>query len=295
MTTTENVLPTLSLPKDELKRGLGTIIEYGFIDPKLLQVAETNNRTIPISEAERDEMDKSVIENGVTEAVILNMEDKIVSGQLRWQSALRTNQAEIPFVKMQFKDKYSERIFSMLQDDQHHRLEQVDLITFVKKCVAMHGKSIAQIAKSLGKDACALRSLVNSETIPSVIADDPKLVDKYNDLTYKRRNAVKSVLDKPSYKEDYVKAQDFINFALDAPLRELEQARKDACLGSPIDAKARKNRLKERTILIEVKIPQNVDKDFRNALKKNNKDYVVIIEKLITGYSRGIFDISLVE
>ena len=99
-------------------------------------------------------------------------------------------------------------------------------------------------------------------------------------FTGKKRNAVRSVLDKPAYANDIVKSLDFISFATDAPLRELEQARKDAALGTPINSKARKARLKEKTMLIEVKIPKSTDVSFRRALKEKNDDYVIVIEKI---------------
>jgi ParB/RepB/Spo0J family partition protein len=278
------VISNLSPSKIE---NLGRLIEYGEISPKLLHVADTNNRTVEIPENERAEMDNSVLTEGIIDPIVINVDNGIVQGQLRWKSALRLDLKTVPFIRMEFKDKYSERIASMAQDELHHKLESLDKYLFVTKCLAEDGKTYQSIADSLGKHVETIRAWANFQNVPKVIKDNKKAVDKFMDLTGKKRQAVRSVLDRPAYVNDISKSLAFIEFAGDAPIRDLEQAKKDAGLGSPIDADARKQRLQERTILIEIKIPKHLDKSFREKLKKNNEDYVIVLEQLITAYVRS--------
>lgn len=294
MTTESKVPPTLSL-KPDITKGLGNIVETGMIDPRQLQVAETNCRTTDIPENERNAMDASLAHNGVAVSVVLNMEGRIVDGQLRWKAALRDNLTSIPYVKINFKDTFSERVYSMLQDEHHHKLEAIDKYIFIKKCAEIEKKSLQEIADALGNNIDAVRSWTHYQEVPDVVAKDENLKNKYLDLTGKRRIAVRSILEKPAYANDIEKSLEFIDFATEAPLRELHQARKDASSGSPIDAKARKKKLKERTTLIEIKIPKDLDRTFRACLKKDKKDYVIILEKLIRGYTRGLYDVDLIE
>jgi hypothetical protein len=284
-----------TIPFYEALNKLGEIVETGYISPRLLKLAKTNNRTVKIPDSDRDEMVTSVRESGVVEPIIINLNNEVVSGQLRWNAALIANLESIPFTRIKFIDAFSERICSMMQDELHHKLDSYDKYMFVKKCIEEDKKTISQISKLLGKNTETIRAWSRFQSVPEVISNNEDASDTFLSLVNKKKVAVRSILDKPQYKNDVEKSLKLIEFASDAPLRELEQAKKDANSGSPIDTEARKKRLKERTTLIEVKIPKYLDKTFRNKLKEVNADYVVVIEKLIAGYVRGEFIIENIE
>jgi ParB family chromosome partitioning protein len=265
---------------------LGEIIEIGTISPQVIRVAETNNRTDPISERDKMELNKSISEVGVVEPVILNENNEIVGGQLRWTSALVNNLKSIPYVKMKFHDKFSERIASILQDYHHHPLSDKDKGLFVRKCIEEDKRTLEDIATSLGIEIQTVRSWLRFDQVPKVIEENAKLKQSYFKLPFKKRIATESILSRAPYKDDQEKAIELIEFASEAPLRELEQARKDVVKRTPVNAEQRKLRLKQNCVLIEVKIPRYLDNVFREKLRKENKDYTEVLVSLIEQYVR---------
>jgi hypothetical protein len=271
--------------QNEMKK-LGEIVEIGTISPQVIKVAETNNRKDPISERDKMELNKSISEVGVVEPVILNENNEIVGGQLRWTSALVNNLKSIPYVKMKFHDKFSERIASILQDYHHHPLSDKDKGLFVRKCIEEDKRTLEDIADSLGIEVQTVRSWLRFDQVPKVIEENDKLKQSYLKLPFKKRIATESILSRAPYKDDQEKAVELIEFASEAPLRELEQARKDVVKRTPVNAEQRKLRLKQNCVLIEVKIPRYLDNVFREKLRKENKDYTEVLVQLIEEYVR---------
>lgn len=265
---------------------LGEIVEIGTINPQVIRVASTNNRTDPISERDKLELNNSIAEVGVVEPIILNENNEIVGGQLRWTSALVNNLASVPYIKIKFHDKFSERIASILQDYHHHPLSDKDKGLFVRRCVEEDKKTLQNIADSLGIEIQTVRSWLRWDQVPEIIEKNEKLKQTYFKLPFKKRIATESILSRSPYKDDQEKAIEIIEFASEAPLRELEQARKDVVKRTPVDAEKRKLRLKQNCILIEVKIPKYLDNVFREKLRKENKDYTEVLVQLIEEYVR---------
>jgi hypothetical protein len=266
---------------------LGVILDTGIISPTKLKVAETNNRTIPIPDRAREEIYASIRKNGVEEAVYLNENYEIVSGQIRWLGALTANLADIPYIRMKFKDAFSERVFSMTQDCQHNTLMELDKFYFVQKCVEVDKKTLLEISVATGKHIETIRAWSRTQVSPAVLSSDEQAKQSRLNLPLKKRKAIDSMLSKPQFKNNIPRALDAIAFAGEASTRDIEQARKDTNSGLSIDFNARMERMKERQSLLEIKIPKSLDIAFRDKLKKTGEDYVIVIEELIRQYVRS--------
>lgn len=280
MTTTTEFAANVDVNK------LGTIIETGEIDPRILKVADTNNRTMPISDKEKFELRTSIGNIGVLEPVLLDEDNGIVSGQLRWAGAIAADRAKVPFIRMKFKDKFSARIASIVQDYLNHPLTDKDRYLFVKKAIDEDRKTLKEIADSLGIEEQTIRAWAKYEDVPAIISNDKALKQSFLDLPIKKKIATESILNRDPYKNDTGKAIEFIEFARNAPLRELEQVRKDVIKRTPVNAAARKQRLSENTTMLELRIPKYLDTSFRNTLRELNMDYVEVIIKLIENFVR---------
>lgn len=266
---------------------LGEIVETGDISPRLLTVAPTNVRKSKISEVEKEELNESVGNVGIAEPIIINLDNEIVSGQLRWESALANNLDTIPYIRMKFKDAFSERACSVLGDAQHHSYDQYDLYTFVKTSREVDNKSYETIAKATGMHLETIRRWGNCLNVPNAIADNKDAVDKYLDMSQKKRMAINSILKKPQYQDDPIKALEIIEYANEAPVRDIQNTRKDINAGTPVNAKVRLQRLGEITTTIEIKIPKSLDKSFRDKLKITGEDPTVVIHDMIQQYVRS--------
>lgn len=232
-------------------------------------------------------MNKSVSEVGIVEPILLNESNEIVGGQLRWSSALVEGLPSVSFIKMKFKDKFSERIASILQDYHHHPLSDRDKGLFVKRCIEEDNKTVEDVANSLGIDPQTVRNWLKWNKSPEAVENNKKLKQMYFDLPSKKRIAVRSILDRAPFKENDEKAIEVIEFAGSQSLRELEQARKDVIRKTPVDFAKRRERLKHETVLIEIKIPKYLDSAFRKKLKLENKDYTEVLIQKIEEYVRS--------
>ena len=147
-------------------------------------------------------------------------------------------------------------------------------------------RSSASAFHSLGIKIQTIRSWLRWDQVPEIIEKNEKLKQTYFKLPFKKRIATESILNRSPYKDDQEKAIEIIEFASEAPLRELEQARKDVVKRTPVNTEQRKLRLKQNCILIEVKIPKYLDNVFREKLRKENKDYTEVLVNLIEEYVR---------
>jgi hypothetical protein len=265
---------------------LGEVVEFGYISPLELKVAPTNNRITAISDNDRLEMAASIGEIGVVEPVILNEKNEIVQGQLRWSGALTKGIQKIPFIRMRFSNQFAERIASIIQDYLHHGLTDKDRYAFVKKCVDEDGKTYEDIAISLGINVETVRSWAKYQDVPKIIAKEEKAKQTLFNMPIKKKLLTDAVLKREPYCNDVEKAIDFIEFAANSPLREIEQAKKDVVAKTPVDIVARRQRLQENTTLLEIRIPKYLDTAFRNKLRKLNADYTEVLVSLIEKYVR---------
>jgi len=270
----------------DLLSNLAKTVEIGFIDPAKLKVADTNNRRDEISESEKLEMRDSVSEIGIVDPILINMNNEIVAGQLRWASALAAGLKSVPFIRKDFKDKFSERIASIVQDYLHHPLSDEDKGNFVKKCLQVDGKTIPDIAKKIGVSELTIRNWLKFEDVPDNIKDDPQTVQTFLDLAIQKKNAATAILSRAPYKNDVQRSLKVVELISKAPMRDVSQMRKDVVRSTTIDEVARMNRLVESSVVMEIRIPKTLDFAFRQKIKAQKLDFVETVIKLIQDFVR---------
>jgi ParB family chromosome partitioning protein len=266
---------------------LATLVETGDIDPSLLKVAPTNNRKTPISDTEKEEMKRSILTSGVIEPIIINEDNLVVSGQLRWAGALSAGLKKIPFIRMKFNDRFSERVVSLVQDYFHHDLTASDRGWFAKRAVEEDHKTTKFIAETLGLEEETVKNWLRALDIPKVLDKMPKSKQQFLSSSHKKRLATKAILESPEFREDPNKAVKLVEFSSKAPLREIESIRKDVTKHTPIDIESRTKRLEGFNTLIEVKVPRYLEYEFRKQLLKRHEDFVNVLIFLMEKYVRG--------
>jgi len=257
-------------------------------DPKDLKVAPTNVRMDPITDEEKEIMKLSVMTEGIKEPIIINKDNEIVSGSLRWSAALANGLERIPCILTEFRDKYEERITCFLQDDLHHPISQRAKYEFVKKCVNEDHMSFADIARSVGKVEYTIRNWSKFEDFPEVIASSSKYKQKLLQASSKPRKALQAALSKGVFKNDFNKATQLIDLeAQGAPLAVIEGIAKDAQSGLNIDMDYRKYLNNIETSTLEIKIPKKLDILYRKKLKELDLDFTKTTTDLIQKFVNG--------
>jgi hypothetical protein len=273
--------PTISFDTDiELKK-LGVIVKTGWISPELLSLAETNCRSIDITDSEKAEMDISISNCGVVDPVVINENNEVVKGQLRWSSALRTQQERIPYIMIKFADKLAEMLISFM-DALSHPLNELDKCIFVHKWKNL-GKDYEEIAAAVGKDVATVRGWANSTVVPDVIKGDTELMKKFNEMPLNKKMATKTILNQPQYKGEGNEeaALEVANLCMELPIRDLEETRKAAMTQTTINVKSRQKRLKNAHGIIRVKVAKDLYDKFKEKAKKLNKDPDDVVIELI--------------
>lgn len=266
---------------------LGVIIDLGRIDPRLLTVAPTNNRTIPIAETDKLEMNSSIREIGVVEPIIINTKNQIIQGQLRWASAISNNLDSVPYIKMEFPDTFSERVTSIIQDYLHHPLEEMDKFYFTKHCVEDDGKTFKDIAQALGVTEQVVRGWSRWDETPKVVEHIPEAKKRILGLPNKKKLIVNAVLNKPEYENDVNKSMNLIGAAEKLSLRGLEQIKKDVNKHTVVDENSRVKRQQENCTLMQIKIPKHIDIAFTKKLRILGWDFEATIIKLMEDFIRA--------
>jgi hypothetical protein len=256
-------------------------------DPKDLKVAPTNVRMDPITDEEKEIMKLSVMTEGIKEPIIINKDNEIVSGALRWSAAIANDLQSIPCILTEFKDKYEERITCFLQDDLHHPISQRAKYHFVKKCVKEDNMTFDQIAHSIGKTEYTIRNWSKFEDYPEIIASSPKHKQLLLEAPAKKKKALQVALSKGVFKNDFKKATQLIDLGQDAPLSVLEGISKDSQSGLNVDVDYRKYLINVETSTLEIKIPRKLDILYRKKLKELNLDFTKATTDLIQKFVNG--------
>jgi hypothetical protein len=278
------------------------VIETGYIDPKILKLSPNNNRTFPITEKEKAEMKSSIDNIGVVEPIIINKNNEIVSGGLRWAGALASGVDKIPFIRMDFPSDYEERIVSLLQDYFKHMITARDRKRFVEnqlktlfsgtkeefkksKWWSPHGdKRITRIANDLGVNEQTIRRWLEWEEIPCELETKPKLIETFLEQNAKKQSVLRSILKTPQFKNDEKKQEELMEFSEEATLGEVQDVRKDAGDGVPVKISERLERTMQRAVLLEFKIPATLDHEFSKILTQLNLDRTTVLVELIENY-----------
>ena len=261
------------------------VIEHGYIDPKQLKVAPTNVRVKIPPREQLETIINSVREIGVVEPVMINTRNEVVSGQLRVLAAIEAGVDKVPYVKVEFEDEFSEMVACMCQDWIRHSLTAEERYQFVKKAREL-GYRVQDIAKALGVGESTVWSWLETfeRTAPQV-RGTPAEKELFK-LSARRKQVVDRALRESEMVKDLNKSLQLIEYAREAPLRDLEQATKDIKEGLVVDLETRKKVAKQESVLWEVRIPKQLDTAFREILRKTGKDFLVTIIELIQDFVR---------
>jgi len=264
-----------------------------WIDPKDLKVAPTNVRVEDISKVDKDIMDGSILTVGIKQPLIINENNEIVSGSLRWSSALRVGLKKVPVIRKKFKNKFEERITCMLQDDLHHPLTDRAKYEFVKKCIEEDGMTIYDIAKALGRSPETIRQWTKYEIIPEQIKGNEELERSFLETPRKKKLELQSIALTKYFKEEpqeYVKLVEKVREE-DIPLSTLEEVRKTSKANLPVDVDYVTGLSKVETELIKVKVPKNIMKLFKKRLFEEKRDFFKTIVDLMEAYGEWKIDL----
>jgi ParB-like chromosome segregation protein Spo0J len=260
-----------------------------------LRVAPTNVRTEDISTKEKEIMNDSVKENGIWEPLIINEQDEIISGQLRWQHAMANDIETVWCNQRNFDNKFDERICCLSQDYLHHNISDKDKYLFVKKAMEEDGKTYAEIAKALGVEEPTIRNWTKYPLYPSQIEDDAKHKQMLLDLPSKKKIAIQSITESKQFKNSIDDTLTLIEESESMPLGMQEAIRKQMNQGLYIDMKYRVWLKSKITSFIETYIPKDLDYKFTQRIKVLKLDYDVTLFKLIKGFTEGKIDLDGIE
>jgi len=264
-----------------------------WVDPKDLKVAPTNVRVEDISKIDKDIMDGSILTVGIKEPLIINENNEIVSGSLRWSSALRVGLKKVPVIRKKFKSKFEERITCMLQDDLHHPLTDRAKYEFVKKCIEEDGKTIYDIAKALGRSPETIRQWTKYEIIPEQIKGNEELERSFLETPRRKKLELQSIALTKYFKEEpqeYVKLVEKVRDE-DIPLSTLEEVRKTSKANLPVDVDYVAGLTKIDTELIKVQVPKSIMKLFKKRLFEEKRDFFKTIVDLMEAYGQWKIDL----
>jgi len=267
------------------------IVEW--VDPKDLKVAPTNVRVEDISKIDKDIMDGSILTVGIKQPLIINENNEIVSGSLRWSSALRVGLKKVPVIRKKFKNKFEERITCMLQDDLHHPLTDRAKYEFVKKCIEEDGMTIYDIAKALGRSPETIRQWTKYEIIPEQIKGNEELERSFLETPRKKKLELQSIALTKYFKEEpqeYVKLVEKVREE-DIPLSTLEEVRKTSKANLSVDVDYVTGLSKVETELIKVKVPKNIMRLFKKRLFEEKRDFFKTIVDLMEAYAEWKIDL----
>jgi len=256
-------------------------------DPRELRIAPTNVRTEEISKEELDIMVYSVKAVGIKEPLIINRDNEIVSGGIRWRAALRAGLRRVPCVVRDFTSKYEERLTCFMQDYLKHPLTDMERAEFVKKCIKEDGKTIEEIARDLGVIPETVKRWLRASEIPEIVKQDQRLLDTWIKEAGRKKLAVKRMLETRQFKQDPQKAMKVIRELPNTPLRTVEQMSKEAIKGLYIDVDYRRMLDEGDTTLIELRCPTALYNRFVRKLKDDQRDMLYVLNTLIEKYVRG--------
>lgn len=284
MQSQEDSPPIISFDVSSEVKNLGERVEFGFINPKLLHKADTNCRKVDISDNEKVIMDATTSNYGIIDPVVINMDNGVVKGQLRWSSALRVNLDRIPFIRMKFKDVFSERSASALDDTTKHPWSKEDWRYYIGVNLN-EGKTYEQIANAVCLSVDHIRAKMRGAYIhPSMYGND-EAIKKYEELQPDKQNAVKGILDTKQYEDaSPEKVTKLVDYAIVAPVRDVQDLRKTSKKYSDIDVDSRLKKVKKKTSILRIKVDKELMDKFTAYCNRRHRDPINVVEELIRAY-----------
>ncbi|MEM2260835.1 MAG: ParB/RepB/Spo0J family partition protein [Ignisphaera sp.] len=260
-------------------------MEIIYKDPKTLKIAPTNVRVDPIPPEQFEMMKLSVAVEGIKEPIIINENDEIVSGGIRWKAALDVGLPTVPCVRKKFRDKFEERVTCFMQDHLHHPLTGNDRHNFVLKALEEDKKTFSEIARSLGVTEETVRRWARFGEIPEQLKEKPTLRQTFLIKSGRIRDSLLKLSKTPYFKEH---PEEFLKVVeANPPVRAIDEMTKDSKLKVPINVDFRIKISGEARSLVELYIPDQLNRAFINKAKEVQKDPKEILITLITKFVSG--------
>jgi len=246
------------------------------ISVKDLKVAPTNNRIIIPTEKELSLLAVSMA-SGQIDPIIVNQNYEIISGQLRWLVAQQIGLTKLLAIVCEFENPMEERIISVIQDYVRFPLTDKDKINFITKC-REEGYSVKQISEMTGIPEPTLFLWQQLAKVPEPVKEQPTLLEEYEKVQYKKRVETKKLIESAQFKD---KPDEVIELAKQVPLRELKNIAKEAKRGLHIDLEHRKEIYKEKTELINLRVPKKLYDALTRIAKRERIDFHKLIIKAL--------------
>jgi hypothetical protein len=281
MTANTESLPNLSLSLSKKLKKLGEVLEVGSISPEILKLSPNNCRTIDISKMEKEEFDQSVASEGVIEHVVINENDEVVKGQIRWRSALRTGEPEIPFIRMRFNKPMDERLCSFLSDSHHHTLHEDDKRLFVMKSL-MEGVSYEELSERSGIAIPTLRAWgLKHDTKVEI---DEEQTKKIAEMPRKQQLTLNKIMESDEFAGDKKSVDTAVDYVKKSNNNELQELNKLTAEGVAINFADRAKKQTIRTKTLKVTLSKTIYDSLITKSKATKQDPMSIVENLIIDY-----------
>ena len=250
-------------------------------DPRDLEVSDNNPRRILPESEDLDEMCKNIETIGMLEPIIINKENQILAGQLRWLCALKNDFKEVPVIVVDTEEIAKQTgkpknvvetlialssdmfKFKLKADDKHRAIE------LLKK----EGLKTSEIAESLGVSERSVVMWLGRAKLPEALTSQSQIT-KFLKLPIKKRDYLKSILRAPHIKNnDYLKNK-VLEFGMEAKVRDLQEVAKDVGEGITVDWDYRIQEAKkdEKKVLVRFRFPEILWKQFLDFLRENKMD-----------------------
>lgn len=257
---------------------IAEFVRFELVPIENLKISKSNNRVDIPSTEDREILINSIKAIGIVEPLDVNESYEILSGQLRYLSAIDIGLKEVPVKVWRFKSSYHEKIFSLLIDTARTPLSDRDKYNFV--CNALKdGKTIEDIAFDVGLSPMTIRGWYNWGKSPEIVQEISKNQDKettkaleiYFDSGVKKKEVIDSILKSPEFSKDVKKSLDLIKSSANIPSRELDNIRKEVQAGLYVDISHRTEMLSKDTKLFSLRIPEELFNRLIKAMAKENK------------------------
>ena len=263
---------------------------YEEVDVDKLKVAPTNVRID--TDIDIKMLENSVKAVGIREAIVINDKYEIIKGQLRWMAAKRAGLKKVPCEKYRFKNRYIERITSIVDEACKYELTERDKYNFIRKAIEEDGKSFEEVSLDTGIAEITLRSWYNYGKVPEIVKqveekakedrEIQKKLTEYKETSIKRKRLVDKAL---KHARNVDQAIQIIKH-IDMPTRELAEIAKEVKEGLEVDIEKRKEIIERPHYLVRVRIPADIYRDFIDICRKEKVDAKEVILELIKQYIR---------
>ena len=250
-------------------------------DPRDLEVSNNNPRRILPESEDLDEMCKNIKTIGMLEPIIINKENQILAGQLRWLCALKNDFKEVPVIVVDTEEiakqtgkpkNVVETLIALSSDMFKFKLKADDkhrAIGLLKK----EGLKTSEIAENLGVSERSVVMWLGRAKLPEALTSQSQIT-KFLKLPIKKRDYLKSILRAPHIKNnDYLKNK-VLEFGMEAKVRDLQEVAKDVGEGITVDWDYRIQEAKkdEKKVLVRLRFSEVLWEQFLNFLREKKID-----------------------